>query len=398
MANHEGRRTWCTPTPSRAAPGSSERRGRADDDGSVDLELGRKDPTEVALKTSPWGRTAAAEVGHRLELLGLGGNVLLDANKESKTTKILGFLPLVVEAAAAVAMAVGLARGGWCGDGAFIVSTVSLVAADLAVDLVEGYIAGNATAAALVARLAPPPRTCRLLRGGVWSEQDAAVLVPGDVIRIRPGDAVPADARLLTPQVVMITGHRPPATNNPGDAVYAGSASAHGEAEAVVLDTGAHTYLCHAARLADTTEGDPEAQLVYWMLKWAWNAGVVATCFRVVVDIVAGHVVFYGFMLGIALILGLAGWMLCHETLSPSHHWRQLRRRRERDPEELMRGLEDLRRHGGISEETLRRCRDLFGAEPVSRELVAKLANHFGWVMPDAGHHLEDRGDGRAAA
>lgn len=37
----------------------------------------------------------------------------------------------------------------------------------------------------------------QVLRDGRWNEEDAAVLVPGDIISIKLGDIVPADARLL---------------------------------------------------------------------------------------------------------------------------------------------------------------------------------------------------------
>lgn len=37
----------------------------------------------------------------------------------------------------------------------------------------------------------------QLLRDGHWQEQDAAILVPGDIISIKLGDIIPADARLL---------------------------------------------------------------------------------------------------------------------------------------------------------------------------------------------------------
>lgn len=37
----------------------------------------------------------------------------------------------------------------------------------------------------------------QVLRDGKWSEQDAAILVPGDIISIKLGDIIPADARLL---------------------------------------------------------------------------------------------------------------------------------------------------------------------------------------------------------
>lgn len=36
-----------------------------------------------------------------------------------------------------------------------------------------------------------------MLRDGKWSEQEAIILVPGDIISIKLGDIVPADARLL---------------------------------------------------------------------------------------------------------------------------------------------------------------------------------------------------------
>lgn len=37
----------------------------------------------------------------------------------------------------------------------------------------------------------------KVLRDGRWSEEEAAILVPGDIISIKLGDIIPADARLL---------------------------------------------------------------------------------------------------------------------------------------------------------------------------------------------------------
>lgn len=36
-----------------------------------------------------------------------------------------------------------------------------------------------------------------MLRDGKWKEEDASVLVPGDIVSIKLGDIIPADARLL---------------------------------------------------------------------------------------------------------------------------------------------------------------------------------------------------------
>lgn len=37
----------------------------------------------------------------------------------------------------------------------------------------------------------------QVLRGAQWAERDAVILVPGDIISIKLGDIIPADARLL---------------------------------------------------------------------------------------------------------------------------------------------------------------------------------------------------------
>lgn len=37
----------------------------------------------------------------------------------------------------------------------------------------------------------------QVLRDGKWVEEDASILVPGDIISIKLGDIVPADSRLL---------------------------------------------------------------------------------------------------------------------------------------------------------------------------------------------------------
>lgn len=37
----------------------------------------------------------------------------------------------------------------------------------------------------------------QVIRSGSWSEKDASILVPGDIISIKLGDIIPADARML---------------------------------------------------------------------------------------------------------------------------------------------------------------------------------------------------------
>jgi len=99
-----------------------------------------------------------------------------------------------------------------------------LLLANAAVGFWEEYQAGNAIAA-LKAKLAI---RARIRRDGKWSSVEARELVPGDVIRVRLGDIVPADARLLEgdPMEVdqsALTGESLPVTRKTGETVYSGS-------------------------------------------------------------------------------------------------------------------------------------------------------------------------------
>lgn len=98
----------------------------------------------------------------------------------------------------------------------------------------------------------------KVLRDGRWSEQEASILVPGDIISIKLGDIVPADARLLEGDPLKIdqsalTGESLPVTKNPYDEVFSGSTCKQGELEAVVIATGVHTFFGKAAHLVDST-------------------------------------------------------------------------------------------------------------------------------------------------
>lgn len=125
-----------------------------------------------------------------------------------------------------------------------------LLVANGAVGFWEEREAGNAIAA-LKARLAI---RCRVRRDGTWVTPAARELVPGDVIRLRLGDIVPADARLLKGDPIEVdqsalTGESLPASRKPGDAVFSGSIVRQGEIGALVYATGAGTYFGKTAQL-----------------------------------------------------------------------------------------------------------------------------------------------------
>ena len=114
----------------------------------------------------------------------------------------------------------------------------------------EEHQAGNAIEA-LKAKLAIK---ARVQRDGKWINPPARELVPGDVIRVRLGDIVPADARLLEGDSVQVdqsalTGESLPAERKSGDAVFSGSIIRQGEIDAMVYATGANTYFGKTAQL-----------------------------------------------------------------------------------------------------------------------------------------------------
>ncbi|KAL0311198.1 UNVERIFIED_CONTAM: Plasma membrane ATPase 1 [Sesamum angustifolium] len=73
------------------------------------------------------------------------------------------------------------------------VGIITLLVINSTISFIEVNNAGNA-AAALMARLAPK---AKVLRDGRWSEEEASILVLGDIISVKLGDIIPADARLL---------------------------------------------------------------------------------------------------------------------------------------------------------------------------------------------------------
>ncbi|HEY5590577.1 MAG TPA: HAD-IC family P-type ATPase, partial [Paludibacter sp.] len=125
-----------------------------------------------------------------------------------------------------------------------------LLLANAVVGFWEEHEAGNAIAA-LKAKLAI---NARVLRDGKWITPPASELVPGDVIRLRLGDIVPADARLLEGDPVEVdqstlTGESLPASRKSGESVYSGSIIRRGEIGAIVYATGANTFFGKTAQL-----------------------------------------------------------------------------------------------------------------------------------------------------
>ncbi|MFZ0726605.1 MAG: plasma-membrane proton-efflux P-type ATPase [Desulfobacterales bacterium] len=168
---------------------------------------------------------------------------------EKKTSPLLKFLsylwgpiPWMIEVAAVLSLIVR----HWVD---FIIIAVLLMF-NAVVGFWQEYQAGNAVEA-LKKKLA---LKSRVLRDGTWREIDAKELVPGDIVRLRLGDIIPADAKLtegdyLSVDQSALTGESLPVSKQAGEVVFSGSVAKQGEMVALVTATGSSTYFGKTAKL-----------------------------------------------------------------------------------------------------------------------------------------------------
>lgn len=93
----------------------------------------------------------------------------------------------------------------------------------------------------------------KVLRDGKWMMKEAREIVPGDVIAVKLGDIIPADAKILSGELSVdqsaLTGESLPVNEKQSGIVYSGSVVRQGEARCVVVNTGMNTYFGKTAEL-----------------------------------------------------------------------------------------------------------------------------------------------------
>jgi H+-transporting ATPase len=279
-------------------PGAAGSRPGTEPDTGGDLKSLPLPVVEKRLRSSPAGLTQD-EAQKRLAEYGPNE---IEEKKASPLLKLLtyfwGPIPWMIEAAVILS---GVLRH-W--PDFFII--LVLLLANAAIGFWEEHQAGKAIDA-LKAQLAIK---CRVRRDGEWVTPPSGELVPGDVIRLRLGDIVPADARLLAGDPVEVdqsalTGESLPVTAGPGGAVFSGSIIRQGEIGALVYATGAGTYFGKTAGLV------LEAQTVSHFQRAVLKIGTFLIILAVamvavisVVSIVRGNPVFS--TLQFALVLTVA--------------------------------------------------------------------------------------------
>jgi plasma-membrane proton-efflux P-type ATPase len=95
--------------------------------------------------------------------------------------------------------------------------------------------------------------SARVRRDASWQVVPARELVPGDIIRVRAGDIIPADTKLLAGELSLdqsaLTGESKDANKMTGDVLSSGSVVRRGEGNGVVMLTGAQTYFGRTTEL-----------------------------------------------------------------------------------------------------------------------------------------------------
>ena len=188
---------------------------------------------------------SSSEAAKRLEKYGPN---TIEEKKVNPLRKFLGYfwgpIPWMIEVAAVLSAVVH----HW----ADLVIILVLLVFNAAVGFWEEYQAGNAVEA-LKKKLA---LKCRALRDNEWKELDAKDLVPGDIIRVRLGDIIPADVMLFEGDYLSIdqsalTGESLPVNKTAGDVAFSGSVAKQGEMLGLVAVTGSNTYFGKTARLVE---------------------------------------------------------------------------------------------------------------------------------------------------
>ena len=200
------------------------------------------------------GGLSTDEAKTRLETYGPNA---IEAKEQSLLQKLLGYfwgpIPWMIEAAAILSLAVQ----HWT-DFAII---MVLLIYNAGIGFWQERKAANALAA-LKKGLAPK---AHVKRDGDWSTVDAATLVPGDIVRLRLGEIIPADVTLIDGAYISIdqsalTGESLPVNKKVGDTAFSSSIAKQGEMVALVTSTGANTFFGRTAKLVASAGAQSHSQ------------------------------------------------------------------------------------------------------------------------------------------
>ena len=153
-------------------------------------------------------------------------------------------------------------------------SDVIVVGALLVINAVLSFMQEQRAAGVVEALRRRLQVSARVRRDSNWQVVPARELVPGDIVRVRPGDIVPADVKLLTGTLSVdqsaLTGESRDVDIAVGGVLSSGSVVRRGEGNGVVMLTGAKTFFGRTTQLVQ--EARPKlhieavvAKVVRWL-------------------------------------------------------------------------------------------------------------------------------------
>ncbi len=176
-------------------------------------------------------------------------------------------------------------------------SDLAVVGALLVVNAVLSFMQEHRAAGVVEALRRRLQVSARVRRDSSWQVIPARELVPGDIVRLRSGDIIPADVKLLTGALSVdqsaLTGESKDADKAPGEVLSSGSVARRGEGNAVVMLTGAKTYFGRTTELVQ--EARPKLHIeavVARIVRWLF----------VIVGVLLGVVVVLSVIRGVPLI------------------------------------------------------------------------------------------------
>ncbi len=172
----------------------------------------------------------------------------IEEKRVNPVRKLLGYfwgpIPFMIEIAAILSALISHWEDFWV--------IISLLSINGAVAFFQEHKADDAINL-LKKKLALQVRT---IRDNTWGEIPAKELVPGDVIRVRLGDIIPADVKLFEGEYLLVdesalTGESFPVEKLVSDVAYSGSVVQKGEMTALTVSTGMKTYFGKTAKLVE---------------------------------------------------------------------------------------------------------------------------------------------------
>lgn len=130
----------------------------------------------------------------------------------------------------------------------------------------------------------------KVLRDGQWTLRDAKDLVPGDILKLKLGDLVPADVFVLSGDVSVdasaLTGESLPQELRTSDFIDSSSIVKRGEATCIVVNTGIRTYFGKTVSLVQVAKPKSKQQelmfgIVRYMMVLGIAASAVVSCYAV---------------------------------------------------------------------------------------------------------------------